>query len=164
MPAIDVSAGSYRFRWKRWLIGFVLFVVAGLAAAGWFVYRAISAALHAENGLHATRFTIAAVEDYVRKHDGTWPRSWNDLEQSSPQMRDVYRFTDGPDKVEEFVSVDFNADPDLLAKQNADEFYAIKPVRPSFENYRSHLPFLLDALRQTRRSRSNANDKPTGGK
>jgi hypothetical protein len=125
-------------------------VVALIGGALWRVYDGTSASLHAEKGLHATQFTFEAIEDYVRKHNGAWPRSWKELERSSPQMDDVYRWTGGSYKVQEFVSVDFDADPDRLAKQTEEEFQAIRPVGPFYGSYRIEIPFMLEALRQTR--------------
>jgi hypothetical protein len=140
-----------RFRWKRWVIGsvVVLFLSAGTFVL-WCAYEAISASLHAERGLHATRWTIQAAEDYVTKHNGAWPRSWVDLEESSSQMKDAYGITGGREHVEEFVAVDFKADPDRLAKQTEEQFTAIKPVGPLYPSYRSQIPFLLEALRKAR--------------
>ena len=115
-------------------------------------------------GLHATIGTVEAVEDFVRKHDGAWPRSWGELEQTSPQIRDAYGFTDGRAKIEEFVSIDFNANPDQLMKQSEEEFDAIKPVGPSYGSYRYHLPSLLAALRETRRPHSIDSSHPGSGR
>jgi hypothetical protein len=98
---------------RRWTIRSILFfIVAGIAFGLWCAYDGISASLHAERVLGATRWTIEAAEDYVKAHDGAWPRSWEDLEQSSNHMKDVYGMTGGRKHVQEFVSVDFGADPD----------------------------------------------------
>jgi hypothetical protein len=137
--------------WIRWTIRAVLLGIVVLVAGGlWCVYLGVSESLHAENGLHATQYTFEAVEDFLKKHDGEWPRSWKQLEQSSPQMSDVYESVGGPDKVEEFVAVDFDADPDRLAKQTQEEFQAIKPVGSFYGSYKFRIPSLLESLRQTR--------------
>jgi hypothetical protein len=125
-------------------------VLAGLAWGGWCVYDGISASLHAEMGLHATRQTIETVEVYVKNHNGQWPRSWNDLEQSRSAVAEVYRWTGGREHVNEFVFIDFDADANRLAKQTDDEFDAIRPVGPFYGSYRFAIPLLLQTLRQTR--------------
>ena|ERR1700730_4529932 len=87
------AVNSRRSAGRRWTIRAILVaVVALIGGALWCVYDGISASLHAEKGLHATQFTFQAIEDYVRKHNGAWPRSWKELERSSPQMDDVYRW------------------------------------------------------------------------
>ncbi len=135
----------------RWVFRSLLFlIVVGLAGGLWCAYDGISASLHAESGLHATRLTIQAVEEYVKKHDGAWPRSWKELEQSSTKIKDVYDWTQGSGNIDNFVSVDFGANPDRLAKQTEEDFTAIKPVGPYYGSYRIEVPFLLEALRQTR--------------
>jgi hypothetical protein len=56
--------------WLQWLTrATVALIVTGIAAAAWCVYEGVSVSLHAENGLHATRLTLQAVEEYVTKHD-----------------------------------------------------------------------------------------------
>jgi hypothetical protein len=138
--------------WRRWTVRGICVAVLALVAIGfWCAYNALSGSLHAEKALHATQLTFEAVEDYVRQHDGAWPRSWNELERSSPQTSDAYSWAGGSNKIQEFVSVDFNANPDQLAKQAVAKFQAIKPVGPYYDNYTDHIPYLLEALRATRR-------------
>jgi hypothetical protein len=133
---------------RRWAIRSILLAVVALIGGGlWFVYEGISVSVHAERGLHATLLTIQAVEDHVKKHDGAWPRSWKELEDSSTKINDVYEWTQGSENVGNFVSVDFGADPDRLAKQTEEEFSAIKPVGPFYGSYRSEIPALLETLR-----------------
>ena len=116
----------------------------------WCVYEGVSASVHAEKGLHATRLTLKAVEEYFTKHDGAWPGSWADLEQTSNKVDEVYQMTDGRDHVADFVWVDFGADPDLIAKQTENEFEAIRPVGPYYASYRFAVPLFLESLRKAR--------------
>ncbi len=140
-----------RRTWLRWTIRAIVALLAlGLGFGAWCVYEGISASLHAEMGLHATQMTIEAVEEYVRKNDGNWPRSWKAIEQSSPKAFDAYQWTRGSNSISQYVFVDFDADPNRLATQSEDEFEAIKPVGPFYGSYRHHIPFLLQALRETR--------------
>jgi hypothetical protein len=141
----------------RWALrAIVALLVSGIGFGLWSLYEGISASLHAEIGLHATQMAIEAVEEYVRKHDGGWPRSWKALQESSPKTFDVYQWTGGFDHVNQYVFIDFEADPDRLATQSDDEFEAIKPVGPYYGSYKYHIPFLLQALRETRRAMPQA--------
>src|ERR1700678_669967 len=132
-----------------WLTRAILIlVVAGIAAGIWCVYEGVSVSLHAEKGLHATRLTLEIVEEYVAQHNGAWPRSWTDLEQTSGKISEVYRMTGGREHVADYVWIDFDADPGRLAKQTESEFEAIRPVGPFYPSYRVAVPSLLEALRK----------------
>jgi hypothetical protein len=85
-----------------WLTRAILgLVVAGIVAGIWCVYEAVSLSLDAERGLHATRMTTEAVEEYVAHHDGAWPRSWTDLEQTGGKVSEVY-LTGGREHVADY--------------------------------------------------------------
>ncbi len=108
--------------------------------------------------------TLQAVEEYVTKHNGAWPRSWADLEQTSNKVNEVYQVTDGREHVADFVWIDFNADPDLIAKQTEDEFDAIGLVGLQHPSYHFAVPPFLEALRKARQ-RTRSTEKPAvGGK
>jgi hypothetical protein len=165
-PATSLShqnVAARRASWPRWTLrAIVALLVLGLGFGAWCAYEGISESLHAEVGLHATQMTMEAVEDYVRKNDGNWPGSWKALEASSPKTFDVYRLTRGFDNVSQYVFIDFAADPARLAKQSQDEFEAIKPVGPFYGSYRYHIPFLLQALRETRQPTPRNADSAKG--
>jgi len=126
-------------------------------------YVDISAGRHAEKALPAAQMTLQAVEEYVTKHNGAWPRSWADLEQTSNKVNEVYRMTDGREHVADFVWIDFNADPALIAKQTEDEFHAIGLVGLQHSSYHFAVPPFLEALRKARQ-RTRSTEKPAVGR
>src|SRR5580700_6615697 len=130
-PSTSGNNATRRTGWARWAIrSAFLLVGVGLAVGLWCLYDGISASVHAERGLHATKLTIQAAEAYVKKHEGAWPRSWAELEQSDSKVKEAYEWTEGAGNVGKFVFVDFGADPNRLARQTEREFEAIKPVGP----------------------------------
>lgn len=157
MAIENESAGRSRIAWRKWAIRFLAFaLVAIIGDVVWSVVATGIAASHAERCLHATRLTIRAVEDYVKQHNGNWPRSWSDLSRTSRHVEDVYVWTQGPENVHNFVILNCNADPDLIALQSVEEFDAIKPnsnYYTSWESVRVEIPFLLKVIRETRRAR-----------
>jgi hypothetical protein len=159
--SISDSTGGGSSRRKQLILALIAVVIGveGLKA-----YIDISAGRHAEKGLPAARMTLQAVEEYVTKHNGAWPRSWADLEQTSNKVNEVYRMTDGREHVADFVRIDFNADPARIAKQTEDEFDAIRLVGLQHPSYHFAVPPFLEALRNARQ-RARSTEKPTmGGK
>jgi hypothetical protein len=123
-------------------------ILAGIGA-GWCLYRGISASIHAEYALHAALLSVQLLEEYVVKHDGAWPRSWADLEGLPPRDRAMFRWPRDSHEVQRYVSVDFSADPQRLARQSSGEFEAVRPIGPyyPFKHYGS-VDALLKAIRE----------------
>jgi hypothetical protein len=160
--SISDTTGCGSSWWRKRSI--LALIALGTGLVGLRAYIDISAGLHAEKGLHAARMTLQAVEEYVTKHNGAWPRSWADLEQTSNKVNEVYQMTDGREHVADFVWIDFNADPDLIAKQTEDEFDAIGLVGLQHPSYHFAVPPFLEALRKARQ-RTRSTEKPAvGGK
>lgn len=97
------------FKFRTWLIGSLLTVVT--AVAGFFCYVAWFC-LKAEENLIAISEATILVVDHLEKTDGEWPRSWAGLPDNG--------------RLRQSVLIDFEADPDVLAKQTAEEFQAIR--------------------------------------
>lgn len=138
----------------RWVIRTVALVaVVGVLAVGWCVYKGVSASLHAEHVLHAALLTVQLIDDYVRQHDGEWPHSWADLEEMPARQWAMFEWPKDSAKVQRYVTVDFAADPDVLAEPSAKEFDAVRPIGP-------HYPFkdsgFVEALLKTIRELRNA--------
>jgi hypothetical protein len=131
------------------LLCLVLVVIAGV---GWCLYQAIDTAFHAEMALHATNEACDLTNRYVLEHDGAWPRSWDDLKQINcpPGTYNVFPWPESSARIQQFVTIDFAADPDQLAKQSVDEFEAIKPIGPYF-HYKIYgfVSSLLESLQKT---------------
>jgi hypothetical protein len=141
-------AGSWR-RFALWLLVLLLLFAAGGIA--WCIYVAASQSLHAEAALHATNEACELVTEYVRQNHGAWPRSWQDLELLSlPIDRfNVFPWPKDSQKLQQYVTIDFSADPALLAKQSVDDFEAIQPIGPCFSyKHDSYVPNLLNTLRK----------------
>ncbi len=158
--SISDSTGGGSSWWRKRSI-FAL-IALGMGLVGLRAYVDISAGRHAEKGLPAAQMTLQAVEEYVTKHNGAWPRSWADLEQTSNKVNEVYRMTDGCEHVADFVWIDFNADPARIAKQTEDNFDTIGLVGLQHPSYHFAVPPFLEALRKARQ-RARSTEKPARG-
>ena len=137
-------------RWPRYAAVTVLVVLMiGMGIGGWMVYFGISTSLQAERNLHATRFAICLVDQFV--HDkGQWPKSWHELEKlkfprATPSPLNVrlassqyaYKWPAAAGKLQERVAIDFQPDVRPLLSQSSMKFAAIKPIGPCYE-YRDY--------------------------
>ena len=167
MPTNDPAAETHprsRLR-KIWLIPIAILIVI-VSVGGWMAYSGISISLQAERNLHDTLFAIQVVEQFV--HDkGHWPRSWEELEQlpfpsktPSPLNVDRGYDEDWPARskiVWERVFIDFQAEPEQIARQDPMKFVAIKPIGPFYE-YRDYeaVPSLQKTLQKAIGDRKQA--------
>lgn len=120
---------------RRVAMALAVFVVAALAAGAWVAYVAVTTSLESEHTLHATYFAVALVEDFVATHH-RWPADWDDLERH-PRPPDARWYRDWPDDADELrrrVAIDFDADPESVARQPPMEFTAIRPIGPYYEH------------------------------
>jgi hypothetical protein len=116
----------------------------------WLVYRGVSTSLQAEANLHYSLDALQIVERFVTQN-GRWPRSWAELE--SVDMRDGQFDRDWPRvsaDMQQWVEIDFGADPLDVARQDRMNFSAIKPKGPYYE-YRDYgyVDRLQDAIRKS---------------
>jgi hypothetical protein len=109
-------------------------VLAAVGVGGWTVYRCVAVSLQAERNLHATRFTMLLLEQFVAEK-GRWPRSWEELEQT-PFDGDLrgQGWPAAAPEVRRCVVIDFAADPAEIARQDPLAFTAVKPVGPYYED------------------------------
>lgn len=115
--------------WKTWLLRAVIgLVIVAVTIGGVCIYHGITIAVRGEHALHATLLTFAVVEDYVKANDGAWPRSWNDLESLPPRSWAMFDWPDDSTQLQEYVAIEFAADPAKLAPQSREEFQAIRPI------------------------------------
>src|SRR5262245_8717790 len=103
-------------------------VLMAVLAGAYCVYQGIAASLHAEHTLHAAMLTIEVIDEHVTSHDGTWPRSWAELETLPPREWAMFAWPQDSAKVQQYAAVDFSADPKQLAQQSIDEFDAVRPI------------------------------------
>jgi hypothetical protein len=120
----------------------------------WAIYGGVSAALAAERALHANSLVVGLVHDYIVDHEGAWPRSWEDLEGMASREVGMFEWPADKEEVWRYVSVDFTADPDVLATQSVREFTAIQPLGPCY-SYDPEIESLLKTLRKQRREEEN---------
>jgi hypothetical protein len=151
------SPTTNRRSWFYYLGRFAMvLLIAAFCVGGWIVYISISTSLQAERTLHATRFTICLVEQFV--HDkGRWPTSWDELERfpfpsntpSSLNANDnIYEWPGKAKQVKECVAINFQIDQSVVANQDPTDFTAIFPIGPCYE-FRDNgfLPALQRTLR-----------------
>jgi L-rhamnose mutarotase len=131
--------------WK-WIIR--LFFVA-ILVLGYCVYKGISNSLHAEHVLHAALITVEKLDEYVDTHEGTWPKSWQDLESTSPEEWAMFSWPQDSKEIQKYVEIDFNADLKRLIEQNPGEFDAVRPIGPYYP-FQDHgrVEMLLETIRK----------------
>src|SRR5262245_59844048 len=114
-------------RWKR------LFAVSGcltLLIGAWLGWRIVRVTVHISDA-YAQWGAAEMVLDFMRKHDGNWPRSWEDLrpsfEASGGRVRG-WSFAEFRDR----IWIDFNASPESLSlapnRSGAPSFDVIHPT------------------------------------
>jgi hypothetical protein len=135
-------------KWIRRACAFTLLL--GLCFILWLVYTAYSLSDHAERALHAVNLTTVVVEKCVDR-EGKWPKSWEDLATvRTDNSRGIYSWPTDCDEIKLLVTVDFHADPRVLAKQTVEEFDAIKPIGACYPYKQDgHIAALIDTLRRT---------------
>ena len=123
-------------------------VVCGVV---WMLYTAYSVSIHAEYALHAVNLTTVVVDRYVER-EGKWPRSWDDLNTIAIDRWGMYSWPQDSQRVQKYVSVDFGADLETLARQSVEEFAAIKPIG-SYYPYKcdGHIAALIETLKKNQR-------------
>jgi hypothetical protein len=118
---------------KRYIIRCCLVFLLLLIGAGlWIAYQAVSISIQAERTYHCVNYAIRAVNAFLEK-EGKWPMSWKELENISSATPTMPTWIDW-EEMQDVVSIDFQADPQLLAKQNVENFHAIKPIGPCYGN------------------------------
>lgn len=83
--------------------------------------------------------TISACQAYVDTNSGRWPNSWADIDTLVPDSRDG--------GVHDRVTVDFDADPRVLATQDSDHFTGIVADSPVYI-HGHEIESLLNTLRR----------------
>jgi hypothetical protein len=124
-------------------------VVVSICVVMVFAYLGATTSITAEYSLHANTLVIDLVQDYVLAHEGAWPKSWADLENTPKLQWAMYEWPKDADEVRRYVTVDFEADPDKLATQSVEEFTAVQAIGPCF-CHDPELRTLLDTIRETR--------------
>ena len=103
----------------------------------------------AEKELHAIYLVVRLIEEYVEDNQGSWPQSWNDLEELPQREWSMYSWPEDAEQVEKLIIIDFSADPAEIAKQPVEKFEAVK-AKTGYYNYDDRFSPLLDTLKRTR--------------
>lgn len=143
---------------RTWLHVIAVLVCSFLAYGLWKVVECVREASEAEQTLHACINTSDLIEEFVSKHDGNWPRSWDDLQGLG---HDNPRFgaeisSNWPGFREESanrVRIDFAADPSRLASlpivdYQVKDFKAIEPIGPVYNSFDRHFYRIVNALQK----------------
>jgi len=125
----------------RWLLGFLIFWVVLFG-----IWRLYQAPREAQARLAHIRHVLAVVAQYVRQHQGAWPRSWEEIEKTPVPPEAPRRLGAWPE-VRHHVKVDFQVDPRKLLQAGPDQFQAISP-RGRCGDYREDVQQLLEAIRE----------------
>jgi hypothetical protein len=127
---------------RGWVFAGLAIIVTSLGLAGFAAYRGQQSLVHSHTAVTG-RIATGLVKDYVETHEGRWPRSWEDLAK-------MERDTEWIPVIKQRVVIDFAADPARLARQQKDEFTAIRPVKAPFGSYNDYweTESLLETLRK----------------
>jgi hypothetical protein len=117
-------------RKRNIIVGVVAVLLAGAGFIVWIGYQVLQLPKNA----YAVWWTADLVIEYMEKHGGSWPRSWDDLRSTSDQadkgtvstnrdgaMIAEFRPRDTIDELKQHVEIDWNADPKVLAKAEFKE-------------------------------------------
>jgi hypothetical protein len=124
---------------------FVSLVVLGCGS--WLGYRALV-------DCHVTvvgQWTTGWVQSYVETHEGRWPGRWEDLLDCPPYRNEPP--SEGLLRTcQSRMVIDFDVDPQILARQSVPEFTAIR-TRPEFDYGADHREYwrvreLINSLRK----------------
>jgi hypothetical protein len=124
-------------------------LIIAIGAAYWlFVYQPLKRSQVLVLGQQATR----CVQNYVDEHEGKWPHSWADLDQELLNFTNAEKLN--RTSYEQEILIDFDANPDSLADQAADDFVAIRPYRGFVVSYRDYweIQNLISTLRKWHRT------------
>lgn len=75
--------------------------------------------------MFACRYAESGCVEYLRAHNGEWPKSDEDIE----------KYSKGRPGFSDLVTIDFTADPRALAQQSREEFTAIQLKEPRYRNW-----------------------------
>jgi hypothetical protein len=78
------------------------------------------------------------VVDRFIQQEQRWPNSWDDLRGvQTVDAPSMYSWPEDADTIQEYVTIDFDVDVNVIASQTADDFDAIEPIG-SFYPYKDY--------------------------
>jgi hypothetical protein len=103
-----------------------ILTLLGVVGAATFLARTVYRVRTVSHAAVFGKFATDWATLYVMAHDGQWPRSWDMLRECvaayDPKSERMI------EKVQSYIEIDFDADPQLLAAQTAEEFHAIRSL------------------------------------
>ncbi len=138
-------------RFWKWTIGCALVAVVLIAAIGYFRLN------EALRGDYYTLDVMLMVKEYVETHDGQWPSTWGDLEETDRFKERGLKMSVYP----QFVAVDFTLTSDQLIQEPDLIHHAVCPVGGGYICYPHAGDHLQDILQTIRRERSLDGQRPS---
>jgi hypothetical protein len=108
----------------------VSLVVVLVALTAWAAVHVVQRAVELPREAYGVWWTADLVIAYMERHDGAWPRSWEDLRELADGASEVTESSQGDgskiiefrpkaniDELQRIVSIDWDVDPDELFRQ-----------------------------------------------
>jgi hypothetical protein len=152
---------------KRLLLKTVVLIALCLllSVIAYIPFHLITLSAEAERTLVSVGLTCHVVEQYLDEHEGAWPRSWKDLESVHLSSDDEdLALPNGLNDLRASVYIDFDVSADdLLRARRAEDFRAIRPIRPCYESYHKYFWRLIQKLRAWQEKRQVKGRGQKGG-
>lgn len=136
---------------RRFVFSVLVVVTIGVVlAVALPIVFGIRSSLRAEKTLHTYNLVLDLIENYVETHSGSWPNSWEQLEQVAPKDHPlVWRWPDDKKEIESRIHVDFSLTSGDVVKMSADTFTAVTQKGPYYEPNKGRINQLLEIVRST---------------
>jgi hypothetical protein len=97
------------------------------------VYWPIHVSLEAERTRHAYILVLDLLAEHLRRHQGSWPGTWNELKHTSPvNPSNVYRWPEDLVEIKRRVHVDFGLTVVDVAEMTPNCFTAVQQIGPNY--------------------------------
>jgi len=121
-------------------------------------------ALKADHTLYFGMLTCHAMNDYVKSHDGKWPRSWEEFRQGTREMEPYGTDDVAIDRLlgnmQKRVTIDFTTSELEIAQSTVENFNAIVPVERPDADWNPNEYWEVSRLLETMRSYHLKNTTP----
>ena len=127
----------------------ILIGLVGILSIVGFIYWRVDYALKAEMSLHAHLQILEVLKTYLRENPGKWPKSWEELEQTSipEEHQRVYHWPNQSVEFQKRIQIDFTLTRAQVAAMNVHDFTAIQSIGPTFGLYDDEIEGLLRVAR-----------------
>jgi len=88
-----------------------------------------------EKTFHSFVLATAVVERFIQQ-ENRWPTSWDDLQVvDTVEAGSMYSWPNDAKIVQDYVTIDFDADLTTIGSQRVEEFDSIGPIQAGYEDY-----------------------------